>query len=352
MTSGSLISRSASANRASICSTSCSIMTRASVGAVLAIVLALGTSVAYGSSNFLGPLLGRRHTVSAVLLVGQAAALAGAVALVLASGESAPPLHGILFGLLAGAGNVLGLATFYKAATLTSVSVVSAVGATAGTALPVLFGLATGEQLTALQAPGIVVAMAGGVLAAQSSRGAVVTRPGVLWALLSALGFGTLLIALPEAAEDGTAWALLDARIAVVVLLVAGDPRPAPAHARAGPLAAPARRPGLLLLAGTLSYAEATMSGQLSVVAVLASLATVVTALSASSSRGAAVAAAAGAGIALASAGVVLAGDLGTCWRARRRSSGGWRGAVGGGDAVHGLHVERQGGEPTSRGRP
>jgi drug/metabolite transporter (DMT)-like permease len=281
-------------------------MTRASLGRVLAIVLALGTSVAYGSSNFLGPLLGRRHTVSAVLLAGQAAALAGAVALVLASGEAAPPLHGLLFGLVAGAGNVLGLATFYKAATLSSVSVVSAVGATAGTALPVLFGLATGEQLSALQAAGIVVAMAGGVLAAQSSGGAVVTRAGVLWALLSALGFGTLLIALPEAAEDGTAWALLDARLAVVVLLVAGIlvlRLPMRAPVRSLPLLAV---PGLLLLAGTLSYAEATMSGQLSVVAVLASLATVVTAVLAFVVSGERLSRLQRAGIALATAGVVL----------------------------------------------
>src|SRR3712207_573981 len=177
--------------------------------AVLAIVLALGTSVAYGTSNFLGPLLGPRHSVSAGLLVGQLAALAGAAALVLGSGEAAPSTRAVLMGVVAGVGNVLGLATFYKAATLSSVSVVSAVGATAGTALPVLFGLATGEALTTLQAAGIVVAMAGGVLASQSSEHAIVTGPGVVWALISALGFGTLLIALPEAAEEGTAWALL-----------------------------------------------------------------------------------------------------------------------------------------------
>lgn len=245
---------------------------------MLAIVLALGTSIAYGTSNFLGPLLGARHTVSAVLLTGQLAALAGAVALVLGSGQPPPSAHAILFGVIAGAGNVLGLATFYRAAQLASVSVVSAIGATVGTALPVVFGLATGDQLTPLQATGIVVAMAGGVLAAQSSADAIVTRAGVLWALLSAVGFGTLLIALPEAAEGGIAWALLDARIAVVVLLLAGIlvlGLPLRAPTRSLPLLAV---PGLLLLGGTLMYADASQRGMLSVVAVLASLATVVTA--------------------------------------------------------------------------
>src|SRR5918993_1102657 len=109
--------------------------------AVLAIVLALGTSLAYGTSNFLGPRLNRLHPLGAVLLVGQCAAL---------------------------------------------------------------------------------IAAFGSVLAAQGSEHAIVTAGGVTWALLSALGFGGFLIALPEAASEGTAWALFDARVSVVVLLAIG----------------------------------------------------------------------------------------------------------------------------------
>ena len=273
---------------------------------MLAIVLALGTSIAYGSSNFLGPLLGRRHSQSAVLLVGQLAALVGASLIVLGVGDGPPPAHAIVIGAIAGVGNVLGLAAFYKAATLSSVSVVSAIGGGVGTALPVLFGLATGDALTALQATGIVVAMLGGILAAQSSIHAVVTKPGVAWALLSALGFGGLLIALPEAADDGIAWALLDARIAVVLLLLTGIivlRLPLRAPARSTPLLAV---PGLLLLLGTLMYAEATQQGLLSIVAVLASLATVVTAALAFFISGERLSRVQLAGIALATLGVVL----------------------------------------------
>jgi drug/metabolite transporter (DMT)-like permease len=118
----------------------------------------------------------------------------------------------------------------------------------------------------------------GAVLAAQRGEHAHVHPAGIAWALLSAVGFGTLLVALPEAAQDGQAWALLDARIAVVALLVIGI-----VLARA-PFRAPLRDtpilmlPGVLLFAGTLMYAEATSRGQISVSAVLASMATVVTA--------------------------------------------------------------------------
>lgn len=244
---------------------------------MLAIVLALGTSVAYGVSNFFGPLLGRSHPQAAVLLVGQLAALVGAVVLVVVVADPLPPAEGIALGLLAGVGNILGLATFYRAASLGPVSIAAAIGAT-GTTLPVIFGLASGESLQLNEAAGIVLAIAGAVLAAQKGDPVVIPADAAAWAVLSAFGFGGFLIALPEAVErGGTAWALVDARLAVVVLLVAGAlvlRAPMTTTPRAVPLLA---IPGLLLLAGTLMYAEATQRGLLSVVSVLASLATVVT---------------------------------------------------------------------------
>ena len=244
---------------------------------MLAIVLALGTSVAYGTSNLLGPMLNRRHPLASVLLVGQFAALVAAALLVAFSGEAMPDGRAMLVAGVAGAGNITGLAALLRAAQFGSVSIVSAIGAL-GTALPVVVGLVTGDALSALQVAGIVCAICGAVLAAQRSEHAHLDPAGVVWSLVAALGFGVFLVALPEAAEDGTVWALLNARIAVVVFLVAGI-----AVLRAH-VAAPGRDlplmtlPGLLLLAGTLMYAEATSRGLLSISAVLASLATVVTA--------------------------------------------------------------------------
>ncbi len=244
---------------------------------MLAIVLALGTSVSYGIANFLGPLLGRTHPLGAVLLVGQLAALAAAGALVVAVGEPPPPGWALALGVLAGAGNALGLAAFLRATQLGPVAIASAIGAL-GTVVPVFVGLAGGESLSALQVAGIVLAVAGAALAAQRGSDGVGTTPaGVAWAVTGALGFGLLLSALPAAAEEGTAWALLDARIAVVLSIavgVVGLRAPARAAARSLPALA---APGLLLLLGTLLYAEATARGALAVVSVLASLATVVT---------------------------------------------------------------------------
>ena len=244
---------------------------------MLAIVLALGTSVAYGTSNLLGPLLNRRHTLASVLLVGQVAALVGCVVLVVLSGDGPPPAEAIFLGVVSGAGNIIGLAALLKAAQYGSVSIVSAIGAL-GTAVPVIFGIATGDALSPLQVAGIACAVGGAVLAAQRSEHAELDRAGVLWSLVAAGGFGLFLTALPSAADDGTWWALLDARIAVVVFLLLGIlvlRAEVDAPGRDLPLMTV---PGLLLLTGTLMYAEATSRGLLSVSAVLASLATVVTA--------------------------------------------------------------------------
>jgi drug/metabolite transporter (DMT)-like permease len=272
---------------------------------MFAIVLALGTSVAYGTSNFLGPLFNRRHPLASVLLVGQVAALVGCLAIVLVAGDAPPDLHAVAVGVVAGAGNIVGLAAMLRAAQYGSVSIVSAIGAL-GTALPVVVGVTTGDALSVLQVLGIAFAVAGAIFAAQRGASAHLEPAGVAWSLVAALGFGVFLVALPEAAEDGLAWALFDARLAVVVFLGLGI------LVLRAPVESPGRDlpvmtvPGLLLLTGTLMYAEATSRGLLSVSAVLASMATVVTAALAFVVWRERLSAVQWTGIALATLGVVL----------------------------------------------
>jgi drug/metabolite transporter (DMT)-like permease len=244
----------------------------------MAIVLALGTSLSYGLANLLAPLYARRFPLAAVLLAGQLAALTLAVIALGISGEALPTGHAVLLGVLAGAGNAMGLIGFLLAADAGPVSLAAPIGATGG-ALPVLYGLAQGDPLGALEAAGLVLALLGVVLV---SRRPVDPDPEVAsgedlracvgFALMSALGFGLLLILLPKASVDGRWWALVDAR-AVIVLAVLGF-----AAATGRSLRAPRARlaqlaiPGVLLLTGTLLYTLATERGSLSVVAVLASL--------------------------------------------------------------------------------
>ncbi len=96
-------------------------------------------------------------------------------------------------------------------------------------------------------------------------------------AALSAVCFGVFLASIAPAAQDAAGWAVLLSRVSLVTVLavfvvrlgVASElvPRRLPVLAV----------PGLLLFAGTLSYAVATREGDLSVVSVLGSLFPVVT---------------------------------------------------------------------------
>jgi drug/metabolite transporter (DMT)-like permease len=250
--------------------------------AVLAIALALGSSACYGVSNFLGPQLARRHTIVVLLLISQVAALIGCALYLAGDGGAALPAGSMLLALVAGAGNAAGLIGFYKAAELGPLSIVAPLGAT-GAIVPVAYGLATGDTLKATQVAGVVLAMCGAALAARAEpRDARAEarypdpRASVIWALGSAVAFGVFLTALPKASQDGRAWALFDARLMLVALLVLWAGR------RIGTLRASwdlplMAIPGLLLVGGTVLYTVAADHGQLSLVSVVGSLFPVVT---------------------------------------------------------------------------
>lgn len=254
------------------------------------VALALGSSVCYGVSNFLGPQLVRRHTLTTVLVVSQLAALGVCAAYVLADGGRALPSADVALALLAGLGNAAGLIGFYKAAELGPLSVAAPIGAL-GAVIPVVWGLATGDPVRALQLVGLVLAMGGAALAARRpSTGTEETvsyadpRASVIWAIGSAVAFGVFLTALPKASAHGQAWALLDARLALVVLLALWAGRDLRELGLLRSNATPVvpgllvlAVPGLLLILGTLFYTAAADRGELSLVSVLGSLFPVVT---------------------------------------------------------------------------
>lgn len=240
--------------------------------------LALLTSVLYGVSNFLGPLISRDLPVFAVLIAGQIIALV--VATLLALGLSDGFLSGIggAAALAAGVGNAVGLYAFYRAASEGPLSIVAPIGAL-GAVFPVLAGVIAGETLGAVRGVGIAVAVAGVALASRRPGGAPIT-PGshpVAWAALAALGFGTFLGFVAPAAASDPLWTVAVSRVSLLAVLLAvvvagGSPVRVPVAAL--PRVA---LPGLLLFGGTLAYAAATTLGDLSVVSVLASCNPVVT---------------------------------------------------------------------------
>jgi drug/metabolite transporter (DMT)-like permease len=244
---------------------------------VLAAVLALASSLAWGLSDFLGGFQSRRHVLLAVLVLSQGLALVIIVVAVLAGAPTEHDAAATAWAASVGGLGLLALAAFYRALSIGTMSVVAPISAT-GVAIPVLVGLFSGERPGALQVAGIVLACAGVILASREAPAidAETRRSGRMaigLALLAAVGFGSFFAGIDRAEESAdVAWVLLSARTAAVLLLGVAcavvRPRLPTAPAALGMIAAV----GVFDLLANLLFVLAAGRGLLSVVGVLGSL--------------------------------------------------------------------------------
>ncbi len=243
-------------------------------------LLALAASALWGTSDFGGGLISRRLDPSAAVLISQALALAGLLALLPFMAVPVGPY--MLIAAAAGVVATLSLAAFYRAMATAPMSLVAPITAT-GVGIPVLVGVARGEHLSAFQLAGILVTLIGVVLASgpELRSGVLVRRQALGFAIGAAVGFGVAYTLLALAATSGVYGTLLVQRIGGLVVL-------GPIVLRAGILSAvrlTARRIAALAAIGGCdvvangSYALAASRGTLAIAAVLASLYPVVTAL-------------------------------------------------------------------------
>jgi drug/metabolite transporter (DMT)-like permease len=246
---------------------------------VLAIALALGSSLVYGVSDFLGGLKSRSLPLLSVLLVSQGSALALLAINVVGRGDGPPDGTFLLYGAIAGLCEAVAIAAFYRGLAIGVMSIVSPIAATAPM-VPVLAAAFLGELPSRGQAAGIALALGGIAVISLEPGGRRESRevgPSVLFGLLTALGFGGFLVAMDAASEGGVAWALLMARLTAVTAFVTVF-----LVTRARLNVKPAEVPvlvliGVLIIGADAMYANASTEGLLSVVAVLSSLYPVVT---------------------------------------------------------------------------
>jgi drug/metabolite transporter (DMT)-like permease len=242
---------------------------------VLAISLALTASLSWGCADFLGGIKSRALPLLTVILFSQLAGLMLAGVIVAARGQGPPGGDFALWAGLSALAGLCGLAAFYRGLSVGAMPVVAPIsGLAAG--VPVVFGLVTGDRPSAMQAAGIVLALAGVALAARepAPEDPQTTRvaAGVGLALVAALGFGAFFVLIQQASDPDPMWAVLANRITGVTLLViaaiALRPRLALPAAEGSQLASI----GLLDMGANALYGVATRHGLVSVVAVVASL--------------------------------------------------------------------------------
>jgi drug/metabolite transporter (DMT)-like permease len=274
---------------------------------MLGIALGLGSSIAWGVSDFLGGLQSRRISALTVLLVTQPVGLV--LALLLAVTVGGDPLSGRDAAIAVGAGvaAVLALGAFYRAMALGSVSVVSTLGAL-GVLVPVAAGLARGEQPAAVQAAGACAAIAGVVLVAREPdpEWRAAGRASVGLAALAALGFGTFFLGLDVSSGPNPAWTIVAARAGGVVALLAAGLAVRPSMQIEQGMVPALVAIGVLDITANSLFAVATSHGLLSLVAVAGSMYSAVTVLLARFVLGERLARSQQAGVVVALAGVSM----------------------------------------------
>jgi drug/metabolite transporter (DMT)-like permease len=246
----------------------------------VSLVLALAAGLLWGSADYGGGLLSRRMRATTVVFLSQAVALAGMAVIILAGGLSLPMGRYLLLGVCAGVLGTAALLAFYRALAAGPMGLVASIAAT-GAAVPVAVGAIRGERLTLLQVAGIVLAVAGAVLASgpELRSGVHMRRQTVLLALVAAVGFGAVLPLIAEGARTSIMATLTIQRVTNVLIMGAC------LLAVGAGIAVQRRSWPLLVFVGAADvganalYVLATRSGLVSVASVLASLYPVVTAL-------------------------------------------------------------------------
>jgi drug/metabolite transporter (DMT)-like permease len=184
-------------------------------------LLASASAVTWGAADFSGGLVSRRVSTIPVTVISQAA---GFGALLVAVGVAGGGLDGRSFelGLVSGIGGGAGLAAFYRALSLGTMSVVSPVVA-CGAVIPFGISVATGERPTAVAVFGAVLAVAGAVLASAEERRSEApdrTR-SVALAVLAAAALGLFTYFLGLGSREGSPLSTLTgARVGSLSLLL------------------------------------------------------------------------------------------------------------------------------------
>jgi len=269
------------------------------------LLLALGASLAWGVADFVGPLVSRTLGMLRVLFWAQVGGVL-AIGLAVAIRGQGPAGWGVLFAILASLGGMLGLFAYYRGMKTGAMSVIAPIAGVSAV-IPVVFGIATGDNPSTAQIAGVVCALVGvGLASVEHHEGSARVAAGVGLALLAALGFGFYFPWMHAAGKVDFWWASLVFR-STALLIVA--------------VALSAQRPSLRLrprdlaivvavgigdTIGNVLFAASSSHGLVSLTAVLASLYPVVTVLLAAAVLRERVAPMQRAGIALTLAGVAL----------------------------------------------
>jgi drug/metabolite transporter (DMT)-like permease len=233
---------------------------------MVALALALVSSVAWGFADFFAGLCSRRLPVAKVVMLVVAGGAVSSLIVGFIAGAEWPGSPIVLPGVLGGLASLVAFTSFYRALAIGPMSIVAPIGGMYPI-VPVAVGLALGERPSAVQIAGMAFVLAGVVAATYTSPGATtqrVTRAAVLLAVTAALASGAALIGISRAAVEDPYWGIVLVRSTAAVGVAAylatryararrlssadleqtgfGGPAGGPAHSGDGSAGSPASR--------------------------------------------------------------------------------------------------------------
>lgn len=185
----------------------------------MAVILALLSSVMWGSADFLGGTLTRRRAALAVVGGSQLAGLIAMVlvATVLGKWGDDPAYWG--WAVLASVSGFMGLIAFYAALARGTMGIVSPIAAL-GVLVPLVVGFARGDTPAALQVVGIVLALIGIVAASGPELSGRAGAKTLLMAAFAAAMFGTAFVGIAQGSRTSAVMTIVGMRVTTMLLVV------------------------------------------------------------------------------------------------------------------------------------
>lgn len=189
----------------------------------MASLLALLSSVLWGSADFFGGKLAKRFPALAVTGLSQAMGLLFGIAVIIATSSfHAPSLSWnsyALPGIIAGIAGFLGLVSFYSGLATGRMGVVSPISSL-GALIPLTVALLHGERPTSLQLLGMVIALLGAFCASGPEINSGLPIKPLLFALGATCGFGICLTFMAMGASDSSLLTMTTMRVTSVTIAV------------------------------------------------------------------------------------------------------------------------------------
>src|SRR3954453_13399052 len=189
----------------------------------MSLFLGLVLAASFGSGDFLGGIASKRARTIAVLVTVQVCALGGALAIALIVGGD-PHRGDFALGALGGVLNVTALGCLYQGLAVGRAGLVAPVAAVVASVIPVVWGLASGEDPATAALLGVVLAVvAAGLISAEGGEhptSGVSDRSALVLALLAGVGFGFSFVCYGNTRDASEFWPVLSGRVGAVIAVI------------------------------------------------------------------------------------------------------------------------------------